>query len=83
MLLPNCVSDLLVSTFPMGHTRDMTKKDFEAIAAIFNRQVTNPTINCLSDAMVALYSNAAMHADYFASVNPRFDRARFMKACGF
>lgn len=61
----------------------MSREDFEAIAAIFKKQTSNPTINCLQDAMVALYSNAAMHADYFASVNPRFDRERFMKACGF
>lgn len=61
----------------------MTRKDFEAIAAIFKKQTSNPTINCLHDSMVTLYSNAAMHADYFASVNSRFDRERFMKACGF
>lgn len=61
----------------------MTKRDYEAIAAIFKKQMDNPTINWSADVRVALYSNAAMHADYFASVNSKFDRERFMKACGF
>lgn len=51
----------------------MSRKDFEAIAAITSR-ISNDSTR----AMVA-----CDQADYFASVNSKFDRERFMKACGF
>lgn len=59
----------------------MTRKDFEAFAGIFKRQVTNPTVP--APARIALFATANMQADYFASQNPRFDRQKFLTACGF
>lgn len=59
----------------------MTKKHFEALAAIFRTQVDNPTVP--SESRVTLFATASMQADYFATQNPNFDRERFMTACGF
>ena len=58
----------------------MTKKDFEAIAANYKRQLTNPTVP--SEARVALIANAYMFADVAGDANPRFDRDRFLAASG-
>ena len=58
----------------------MTKKHFEAIASIFRSQMTNPTVP--SEARIALFANANMQADFFETVNPRFDREKFLTACG-
>lgn len=58
----------------------MTRKHFEAIAKIFHTQITNPTVP--AEARQALYANANMQADYFVTVNPLFDRAKFLTACG-
>ena len=52
----------------------MTKKDFEAIARIF---ASHPAI-----ASSEVKSIGYHMADYFGTVNPRFDRARFLKAAG-
>lgn len=50
----------------------MTKRHFEAIAAI------------LRDYPPAKVMSIGLRlADYFASENPRFDRERFLTACGF
>jgi len=61
----------------------MTKKDYEAIARALARQI---------DAFPSAIENHAAHcaraqtcsniADHCAADNPRFDRARFLKACG-
>jgi hypothetical protein len=62
----------------------MTRKHFEAIAALLNNanlavvdENGNPQA---ADIVVADLCNAT--ADYFASENPRFDRAKFLTACG-
>ncbi len=48
----------------------MTKKHYEAIAAILKKAEE--------------YGASVPHmlADFFASDNPKFDRARFLQACG-
>jgi hypothetical protein len=56
----------------------MTKKHFEAIARIvdFRRSMDAPTDG-------AFFNLVSDLADYFKSENPRFDRARFLEACGY
>lgn len=63
----------------------MTKKDFELIARILNKNITdtNPkmtqikyTGNQISTAM------AMQFADVLQKANPQFDRTKFLKACG-
>jgi hypothetical protein len=64
----------------------LSKKHFEAFARETKSQVdayhtqnsetANQCIDALQVLMVAL-------CDTFARENPRFDRARFLKACGF
>ena len=57
----------------------MTRKDFEAIAHIIRLRVDQPDV----------YDHDTMHhvtvamADYLYTTNPRFDRGRFMRTCGF
>lgn len=58
----------------------MTRKHFEALAAIYRAQMTNPTVP--SDARIALIANANSQADFFETVNPLFDREKFLTACG-
>lgn len=53
----------------------MTRKDFETIAAALHEQATHNT-----PATHARY--AASMADALASTNGRFDRERFLAACG-
>lgn len=73
----------------------MTKKDFEATAAIIkNRRAVYQTVSVRSrprndhavgfdyGALNALEVVALDMADMFAADNPRFDRARFLAACG-
>lgn len=55
----------------------MTKKHFEAVAARIRQTAQDPAM--LAGAMIA----ARIFADMAAQDNPRFDRARFMAACGF
>lgn len=53
----------------------MTRKHFEAIALILKTQREEhdaETAERIADDL----------AGYFAGVNPNFDRARFLKACG-
>ena len=52
----------------------MTKRDFEAIAAIFN---AHPAIRSAE-----VKSIGYDLADYFGLRNPNFDRARFLAAAG-
>ena len=54
----------------------MTRKDYVAIA-----QILATRKNIWSTAELARQDIAEMIADYMAG-NPRFDRARFLKACG-
>ena len=54
----------------------MTKKHYEAIAAAFHAYIATGTgVNIARPIAKDL-------ADYFATDNPKFDRARFLQACG-
>lgn len=56
----------------------MTKKHFEAIAAIL---LSMP--GCKTKEDYRHYNDlCGKFADLFQSENPRFDRARFLEACG-
>jgi hypothetical protein len=50
----------------------MTKRHFIALAAI-NATISNPTTRAFV---------ASEQADYFATINPNFDRERFLAASG-
>ncbi len=54
----------------------MTKKHYEAIAAAFRAYITTNTGANIARPI------AKDLADYFATDNPKFDRARFLQACG-
>jgi len=53
----------------------MTRKHFNLIAAAIAAQV--PDVG-----LAAAYAIASALADDFAFENPRFDRQRFLRACG-
>lgn len=58
----------------------MTRKDYNALADAIRRQ-----IGCYTDTPLALAATAAtahVIADVCAADNPRFDRDRFLIACG-
>ena len=56
----------------------MSKKDYEAIAAILYPLCSHPGA---VEGWSAL-KNAKDQADYFRSTNPRFDKTKFLAACG-
>ena len=62
----------------------MTKKHYEAIAAAFNAaRYDVKRKEYAQDDLQDGISYAAEHlADYLATENPRFDRERFLVACG-
>ena len=63
----------------------MTKRHFIAIAATFKRELElmTDTDSSHTAAEYAAVCAIARHlATTFADVNPRFDRARFLRACG-
>ena len=57
----------------------MTRKDYIAIAAIFSQQVAQ---DAGKRGHTITQQLAERMADMMASDNSRFDRARFLKACG-
>ena len=63
----------------------MTKKDFEAIAAAI-RDATEAAVSFRPESADSLRrvhgSMARTIATTLAPTNPRFDRARFLQACG-
>lgn len=65
----------------------VTKKDFEIIAEIIRSetQLDNPPTDCL-DGLYAMRRAgediAERLANYFVVQNPRFNKKRFMRACG-
>lgn len=69
----------------------MTRKDYEAIAREFNDQVSalrvflahNDQDLMAKAQLVAVECMADRLARVFAQDNPRFDRQKFGKACGF
>lgn len=56
----------------------MTRKHFEAIAALLDRE---RSLNNGGDGSV--FAIAEAMADLFAKENPRFDRDKFLTACGY
>ena len=61
----------------------MTKKHYEAIAAIINDETITMQHED-GDTSLVLWKDDTVRrlTDYFATDNPRFDRARFLEACG-
>lgn len=62
----------------------MTRKDYELIARAFTlaRPIAPPTTPVLRAAHGATDALARELGDLLALDNPRFDRGRFLKACG-
>jgi hypothetical protein len=60
----------------------MTRKDYVAIAAAIHRTGMAVTIGEKKTAEYAIRLAAFDIAATMANDNPRFDRARFLKACG-
>ena len=61
----------------------LTKKDFKAVAGIIKASIDVTIIYSTTEPNTTIKGNIAIDlADYFATQNPRFDRNRFMKACG-
>lgn len=56
----------------------MSKKDYEKVASVFRKQLTNPTIP--SEARVTLVATVYSLAEVFAEGNPRFDAGVFALA---
>ena len=65
----------------------MTRRDFELIALVIANTVgAHRTYNDADRRAYGIGACRDVAADFafrLASVNPRFDRARFMAACGF
>lgn len=57
-----------------------SRKDYEALAAIVREELE--PLSLLSAEGAVGCNIAEKAADYFASVNPRFDRHLFLVACG-
>lgn len=57
----------------------MTKKHFEAAARIFRFRLAEAS----ESERLLLLSTARDFADLFSQENPRFDREKFLTACGF
>ena len=64
----------------------MTKKDYELIAGAFRAAIAARHLGPYFEPHPSIYTEARFHAcfvaDALASDNPRFDRERFLKACG-
>lgn len=62
----------------------MTRKDYELIAACFADQMREANIHDMYAEHAQAYLNALARdlAHEFANDNPRFDRNKFMEACG-
>jgi len=58
----------------------MTKKHFEAIAAILQLSWEEGEEDLYANRAILFIANSL--ADTFAAENPRFNRSRFLKACG-
>ena len=56
----------------------MSKKDFEAVAAVFNKELTGPSSVC----KLEIARIARDLADEFKRSNTRFRYDRFFEACG-
>ena len=60
----------------------MTKKHYEAIASILERMHPDEDSLSYQYELSRFTELAERLADYFATDNPRFDRVRFLTACG-
>ena len=60
----------------------MTKKHYEAIAAIIASTYRNALLYKSVRATESIEVTASRLADYFAADNPKFNRSRFLIACG-
>lgn len=65
----------------------MSKRDFIAIAELLRIQYEGARERFMAGYTcdpehLQVETTAKNLADYFANVNPRFDRLRFLKACG-
>lgn len=60
----------------------MTRQDYELIAQVFERQYEAASSLGEGDAMEAIEDAAFDMATAFEASNPRFDRKRFLAACG-
>jgi hypothetical protein len=63
----------------------MSRKDYEAIAEAIKSERENQWREAAPDSLpvLALRSMAQRVARVFEADNPRFDRGRFLRACGF
>lgn len=60
----------------------MTRKDYKLIAEVLNRATKNWEEFEEEIPSVVIAGISAMLATQLAQENPRFDRARFLEACG-
>lgn len=64
----------------------LSKKHYDAIAAVIGEMVAAypdaPLFSPERAARVAVEQTADLLAEYFAADSPRFDRGRFLRACG-
>lgn len=58
----------------------MTRRDYEALARIICAMREDYDAPALEAVWLSMASKIVAH---FAHDNPRFDRSRFLKACGF
>lgn len=65
----------------------MTRKDYVLIAAAFKQELEDRPVDEAGIyepiALAAMRATAGRLARMLESDNPRFDRERFLKACGF
>jgi hypothetical protein len=61
----------------------MSRKDYVAVAAVIASEVLQLRRVGNLDAVDTVYTMTKVMADVFGSDNPRFDRDRFLAACGF
>lgn len=61
----------------------MSRKDYEQIAGAIRREVEAWGTMTSEQERLMAKAIAVRLAGVFAFDNPRFDRARFMRACGF
>lgn len=61
----------------------MTKKDYELIAKVFNKNITDKSTICIKNNVpIVATAMARQFADVLVSTNPLFDKQRFLTACG-
>ena len=61
----------------------MTRKDYILIAGVFNRRINAIADGATDREIFGAVKSTAMHmATALATDNPRFDRERFLAACG-